>query len=229
MSTFYNLYLLYAPEAGDGPLEWSVLTRLVEENVYLDTFSAEEFTMSWGTTAGSSLSRGASAGGAELLFSQRPDGTACLLTVGNNALEADVDEDGEMEIISLDDLPFYAEITDTEEGREGATVYTLDPYNDGFANVGLSFAPEKGGFVVADSHSAVLARYVLRDCGLERVPLTDFTVLDYPDAAGPGSSLSRMTLTACPTVWTQTMCCTAERFASPTASRRIWPFRSCTA
>lgn len=185
MVTFYNLYLLHAPEAGDGPLEWSVLTRLVEENVYLDTFAAERFANVLGHDGWKlSITVGASAGALNFYFSQRPDGTPCLLTVGNNALEADVDEDGELEIVSVDDVPFYAEIIDTEEDQEGAMVYTLDPYNGGFANVGLSFAPEKGGFVAADSHNAVLARYVLRDRGLERVPLTDFTVLDYPDAAG---------------------------------------------
>ena len=183
--TFYNLYLLYALDAAGGPLEWSVLTRLVEENVYLDTFTAEKFTNVLGYDGWKlSIVVGASAGALDFYFSQRPDGTPCLVTVGNNALEADVDEDGELEIVSVDEIPFYAEITDTEEGQEGAMVYTLDPYGESFANVGLSFAPEKGGFVVTDSHGAVLARYVLRDRGLSRVPLTDFSAADYPDVAG---------------------------------------------
>ncbi len=184
MVTFYNLYLLYAPEAGDGPLEWSVLTRLVEENVYLDTFSAEKFYNVLGYDGWKlSVTVGSSAGALNFYFSQRPDGTPCLLTVGNNALEADVDEDGTLEIVSVDEVPLFCEIVDTADGEEGALVYTLDPYTDGFANVGLSFAPAKGGFVTVDSHNAVLARYVLRDRGLERVPRTDFSATDYPDAA----------------------------------------------
>ncbi len=44
--------------------------------------------------------------------------------------------------------------------------------------------PDMGGFVVTDSHDAVLVRYALRDGGMVRLPMTDFTVLDYPDAAG---------------------------------------------
>lgn len=185
MVTFYNLYLLYAPDAGGGPLEWTILTRLVEENVYLDTFAAETFTNVLGYDGWKlSITVGASAGALNFYFSQRPDGMPCLLTVGNNALEADVDEDGELEIVSVDEIPCFAEITDTKEGQEGSMVYTLDPYTGGFANVGLSFAREKGGFVVTDSHNAVLARYVLRNHGLQRVPLTDFSVADYPDVAG---------------------------------------------
>lgn len=221
---------------GDGslppcPPEWRILTRLVEENVYLDTFTAEKFTNVLGYDGWKlSIVVGASAGALNFYFSQRPDGTPCLVTVGNNALEADVDEDGELEIVSvMDEIPFYAKIADMEEGKEGAMVYTLDPYGESFANVGLSFAPEKGGFVVTDSHDAVLARYVLRDRGLSRVPLTDFSAADYPAMRRQRvSSLSLTTPTASPTVWTRTRCCTAPSTASPTASRRTWPSRSCT-
>lgn len=184
-AAFYNLYLLYAPDSGGGPLEWSILMRFAEENCYLDTFTAEEFTNVLGYDGWKlSIVVGASAGALNFYFSQRPDGTPCMIAVGNNAQEADVDEDGVKEIVSVDEVPFFCEIMDTIDGEEGALVYTLDPYTDGFANVNLSFAPEKGGFVVTDSHDAVLARYVLRDSAMVRVPLTDFNVMDYPDAAG---------------------------------------------
>lgn len=182
--TFYDLYLLYAPDSG-GPLEWSILTRMVEENCYLDTFTAEEFTNVLGYDGWKlSITVGASAGALNFYFSQRADGTPCMLAVGNNALEADVDEDGEKEIVSVDEVPLFCQIIDTAKDQEGAFAYTLDPYSDGFSDMGLTFAPEKGGFVMTDSKDAVLARYVLRDGAMVRVPVTDFTALDYPDVAG---------------------------------------------
>jgi hypothetical protein len=72
MVTFYNLYLLYAPDAGGGPLEWTILTRLVEENVYLDTFAAETFTNVLGYDGWKlSITVGASAGALSFYFSGR--------------------------------------------------------------------------------------------------------------------------------------------------------------
>lgn len=183
--TFYNLYLLYAPDTGGGPLEWSVLTRLVDENVYLDTFTAEEFANVLGYDGWKlSIVVGASAGTLNFYFSQRPDGTPCLLTVGNNALEADVDEDGELEIVSVDEIPFYAEIIDTMEGQEGAMIYDLDPYSDGYASLGVAFSPEENGFLVTGWHGAPLYRYVLENHRLVCRPVTDITIRNYPDAVG---------------------------------------------
>ena len=52
---------------------------------------------------------GASAGALDYYIAQRSDGLPCLLTIGNNALEADIDEDGQQEIVSiLDEHPFSA-------------------------------------------------------------------------------------------------------------------------
>lgn len=185
MAAFYNLYLLYAPDARDGPLEWEILTRLVEENVYLDTFTAEEFANVLGHDGWKlSVVVGASAGALNFYFSQRPDGTPCLLTVGNNAQEADVDEDGVLEIVSVDEIPFYAEIIDTMEGQEGAMIYDLAPYSDGYAKLGVAFSDVDNGFVVTGYKGAVLCRYVLENHQLVCRPVTDISVRDYPDAAG---------------------------------------------
>lgn len=183
--TFYSLYLLYAPDAGDGPPEWNILTRMVDENVYLNTFTAEEFTNVLGYDGWKlSIVVGASAGALNFYFSQRVDGTPCLLTVGNNALEADVDEDGELEIVSVDEIPFYAEIIDTMEGQEGAMIYDLDPYSDGYASLGVAFSPEENGFLVTGFRGAPLYRYVLENHQLVCRPVTDITIRDYPDVAG---------------------------------------------
>ncbi len=183
-ASFYDLYLLYAPETG-GALEWRVLMRLAEENCYQETFSGLEFTNVLGHDGWKlSIVVGASAGTLDYYFIQGPDGTPCLMTTGSNAVEFDVDEDGVLEIVSVDEIPLFCEIMDTEEGQEGAFRYMLNPSGDGFSNVNLTFAPEKGGFVVADSNGAVLTRYLLRDRALTRSAVTDFSVQDYPDVAG---------------------------------------------
>lgn len=104
-------------------------------------------------------------------------------TTADMTLEADVDEDGEKEIVCFDQYRPGWKITDTVEGEEGAFIYELTSEDTQNLPGSFSFAPEKGGFVVTDSHGTVLTRYVLRDQGLSCVPLTDFSVADYPDAA----------------------------------------------
>lgn len=187
-TTFYDLYLLYAQPDSAGNLDWRILTRIAEDNHYVNTdgFQAEKFSNVLGHDGWKlSIVIGASAGDMDYYITQRPDGSPALMAVGNRAQEFDVDEDGELEIISIqDEIPFFAEIMDTKEGEEGAFRYTLDPYGSGFANVGLEFDPEKGGFVATDSQNAVLARYVLREGEMVRQPLTDFTALDWPDVVG---------------------------------------------
>ena len=187
-TTFWDLYLLYAQPDSAGDLDWKILTRIADYNHYvnIDGFRAEKFANVLGHDGWKlSIVIGASAGDIDYYITQRPDGSPALMAVGNKAQEFDVDEDGELEIISIaDEIPFFAEITDTKEGEEGAFQYTLDPYNDGFANVGLGFDADKGGFVATDSQESVLARYLLRDRELVRQPLTDFTAADWPDVAG---------------------------------------------
>lgn len=48
-----------------------------------------------------------------------PDGSPVLMAVGSQAREFDVDEDGVLEILSIDEIPLFCEITDTQEGAEG--------------------------------------------------------------------------------------------------------------
>lgn len=187
-TTFYDLYLLYARPDSAGDLDWKILTCIADYNHYVneDGFKAEKFDNVLGHDGYKlSIIVGASAGDMDYYITQRPDGSPALMAVSNKALEFDVDEDGVLEIVSLcGHNPWYCEITDTKEGEEGAFRYTLDPCSDGFANVGLGFDPEKGGFVATDSQESVLARYVLRDGELARQPLTDFTAADWPDVVG---------------------------------------------
>lgn len=186
-TTFYDVYLLYAMPDSGGDLDWKILTCLGEYNHYINTggFWAEKFTNVLGHDGFKlSLIVGASAGDMNYYITQRPDGSPALMTVDNKAQEFDVDEDGALEIVSVHGNPWSCEITDTQEGEEGAFIYTLYPYGGGFSNVGIGFDPEKGGFVVTDSQDAVMARYLLRDGEMARQPLTDFTAKDWPDVAG---------------------------------------------
>lgn len=45
-----------------------------------------------------------------------PDGSPVLMAVGSQAREFDVDEDGVLEILSIDKIPLFCKITDTQEG-----------------------------------------------------------------------------------------------------------------
>ena len=150
-TTFYDLYLLYAQPDSAGDLNWRILTCIAEYNHYvnMDGFRAERFANVLGHDGWKlSIVVGASAGDMDYYITQRPDGSPALMAVGNRALEFDTDEDGVKEIVSLcGHNPWYCEITDTREGEEGAFRYTLDPYNGGFANVGLGFDQKMAAFV----------------------------------------------------------------------------------
>lgn len=187
-TTFYDVYVLYAiPEHGD--VDWNILYRMAEENHYVGDMDGglrvEKFSNVLGQE-GFKISVIVGAAGYRCHYIiLGEDGIPCLMAANGGMqipVEFDVDEDGEKEIISAGGLPLYWEIIDIAEGEEGAFVYTLSPADCGVSN--LQFAPEMGGYVVADSQDTVLARYVLRDGVLARLPMTDFTALDYPDAVG---------------------------------------------
>ena len=184
---FYDVYVLYAvPDRGD--LDWKILYRLAEENHYVSSdggLTVERFS----GVLGHEGFRIDYIIGAAACFSDYivlgEDGIPKLMAIvgtKQSPAEFDVDEDGEKEIVSAGGLPFYWEVTDTVNGEEGAFVYTVSPKDCGVSN--LRFAPEMGGFVVADSQDAVLVRYALRDGALTRQPMTDFSALDYPDVVG---------------------------------------------
>jgi len=183
-TAFSDVYLVYAIPDGDGDLDYQIMFRMAEENHYVnddpDAVSVEPFLNVLGYD-GYKISITVGASGRWVFYiSQRPDGTPCLVTA-SGGMEADVDEDGVKEIVSPWKNDPTWEITDTADGEEGAFVYTLslDP-----RVMNLDFLPEKGGFVVRDSNGAVRCRYALRDGEMVRLPLTDFSVLDYADVVG---------------------------------------------
>ena len=76
----------------------------------------------------------------------------------------------------------YWTIYDKKPREEGAFLYTLNSMECGVTNI--HFDPAKGGFVVADSQENVIVRYALQGDEMVRLPMTDFTALDYSDVAG---------------------------------------------
>ena len=101
-------------------------------------------------------------------------GTPCYL------MEADVDSDGEREVVSWGGAIVVYTIYDARPDGRGV-VYTLWP--DSYSAVPIAFSPENG-FAVTDSAGDVKARYLLEENCLKRQPQTDFSLADYPDAAG---------------------------------------------
>ena len=189
-TAFSDVYLLCAIPDENGDLDYQVMLRMEEENHYVNTtpnaIDVEPFENVLGYDGYKvSISVGAS-GRRVFYFALRPDGTPCMVTTGSDTCqEADVDEDGVKEIVYLWKNNPTCEITDTKDGEEGAFIYTLSRKNEGYPNgLSLSFYPEKGGFVVTDSNDVVRCRYALRDGEMVRLPLTDFSALDYPDVAG---------------------------------------------
>ena len=189
-TAFSDVYLLYAIPDENGDLDYQIMLRMEEENHYVNTdpgaIDVEPFENVLGYDGYKvSITAGAS-GRWVYYFALRPDGTPCMMTVGSDTcIEADVDEDGVKEIVYLWKNSPTCEITDTKDGEEGAFVYTLSPKTEGYpSGLSLSFEPEKGGFVVTDSNDVVRCRYALRDGEMVRLPLTDFSALDYPDVVG---------------------------------------------
>ena len=190
-TAFSDVYLLYALPDENGDLNYQILFGMAEENHYVNTdpdaITVEPFFNVLGHDGFKVLITVGASGRWGFYLTQRPDGTPAMMTntVGTS-LEADVDEDGVLEIVNSVKNDHVWDIVDTEEGLEGALIYTLSTHNKDFpgALADLCFDPEKGGFVLLDSQDAVLARYALQDGLIVRLPLTDFSALDYPDAAG---------------------------------------------
>ena len=189
-TAFSDVYLLYAVPDENGDLDYHILFGMAEENHYVNddpaAVTVEPFFNVLGHDGFKVLITVGASGRWGFYLTQRPDGTPAMMTnTAGTSLEADVDEDGVLEIVnSWKNGPTW-EITDTKEGEEGAFIYTLSPKNEGYpGTLRLSFVPEKGGFVVTDSGGVVRCRYVLQDGEMVRLPLTDFSALDYPDVVG---------------------------------------------
>ncbi len=186
----FHIYLLWAPpvETAGGEMDCRILYRIGEDYAGDDCGDPEAaaFTNVLGHDGFRiTLSHADSFYRDSAYIIQRPDGTPAIMTMsGETGREADVDDDGVLEIVSFNRyLPGW-EIIDTAGGAEGSFVYTLDYAGLNLpGGVSLDFDPERGGFVVVDGDNAAVCRYALQDGRIVRLPLTDFSALDYPDAA----------------------------------------------
>ncbi|MCI9588016.1 MAG: helix-turn-helix transcriptional regulator [Oscillospiraceae bacterium] len=182
----YNMYLLYAIPDSNGDYLWQIAFRMAEENAGAGT---EPVVTAFSNVLGYEGFRvdfTSAADWRDSFYITRRDGGApalmALCSGADWAAETDVDEDGVLEIV-YPEMDFgstcHVSMIDTVSGEEGAYRYTVDIGDLS----GLSFAPEKGGFVVTDEQEAVMARYILKSGRLERRPVTDFTAMDYIDVA----------------------------------------------
>ena len=184
-TTFYDVYALYLLHITDPDARLVPLGRLAEYNHYVGSGldGAEYFTNVLGHDGWKiTLSQGAACV-TSWYFCVGEDGVPYVLLEASGSgepQECDVDGDGEKEVVTSFGLPIGWTVYDTKpDGR--CVAYTLD--QEGYGQTPVSFSAEDG-FVVTDSIGTVMARYLLAENQLERQPQTDFSLADYPDAAG---------------------------------------------
>ncbi len=186
-----NIYLLWAPpvETTGGDLEYRILYRIGEDYFGEDCgdLEAVPFENVLGYDGFKiTMSHADNFYRDSAYIVPGPDGVPCVVTMtGAVGHEADINDDGVLEIVSFNQyLPGW-EIIDTTEGEEGSFTYTLD-YADLELpdDVTFDFNPDRGGFILYNGNNALVSRYVLRDGELVRLPPTDFSVSDYPDVVG---------------------------------------------
>ena len=186
-----NIYLLWAPpvETTGGDLEYRILYRIGEDYFGEDCgdLEAVPFEHVLGYDGFKiTMSHADNFYRDSAYIVPGPDGVPCVVTMtGAVGHEADINDDGVLEIVSFNQyLPGW-ETIDTTEGEEGSFTYTLD-YADLELpdDVTFDFNPDRGGFILYNGNNALVSRYVLRDGELVRLPPTDFSVSDYPDVVG---------------------------------------------
>ena len=186
-----NIYLLWAPpvETTGGDLEYRILYRIGEDYFGEDCgdLEAVPFENVLGYDGFKiTMSHADNFYRDSAYIVPGPDGVPCVVTMtGAVGHEADINDDGVLEIVSFNQyLPGW-ETIDTTEGEEGSFTYTLD-YADLELpdDVTFDFNPDRGGFILYNGNNALVSRYVLRDGELVRLPPTDFSVSDYPDVVG---------------------------------------------
>ena len=188
-ATFWDIYVLWAAVDEAGDLNYRILYRAARDisipsqvtwRRFEDVLGYDGFRLD--------IPFGAGGTGSDYLILGEDGIPKVLASLGgteSGAIECDVDEDGEKEIVCPGGIGVWT-VYDRVEGQDWADVYELRTADCGVST--LDFAPEKGGFHVSDAEtgdeSAVLVRYQLRNGEFLRREPTDLTPADYPDAAG---------------------------------------------
>ncbi|MDY3281841.1 helix-turn-helix transcriptional regulator [Dysosmobacter sp.] len=185
-TTFYGVYARYILHVtGDTGTEPVLLGRLTDSNHYVGSGldGAAYFTNVLGHEGWKiTLTEGAACV-TSWYFCMGEDGVPYVLLEASGSgapVECDVDGDGEREVVTSFGLPMGWTVYDTAaDGR--CVAFTLD--QNGYGGTPVSFSAEEG-FTVTDSAGTVMARYLLAENRLVLQPQTDFSLADYPDAAG---------------------------------------------
>ena len=188
-ATFWDIYVLWAAADEAGDLNYRILYRAARDISIPTQVSWQRFEDVLGHDGFRlDIPFGAGGTGSDYLILGEDGVPRVLASLGgteSGAMEYDVDEDGEKEIVCPGGIGVWT-VYDRVEGRDWADVYELRTADCGVST--LDFAPEKGGFHAADAEtgeeSTVLVRYQLRDGEFLRREPTDLTPADYPDAAG---------------------------------------------
>ena len=187
--TLWSIYVLWAAADEAGDLDYRILYRAARDISIPTQVSWQRFEDVLGHDGFRlDIPFGAGVTGSDYLILGEDGVPRVLASLGgteSGAMEYDVDEDGEKEIVCPGGIGVWT-VYDSVEGRDWADVYELRTADCGVST--LDFAPEKGGFHAADAEtgeeSTVLVRYQLRDGEFLRREPTDLTPADYPDAAG---------------------------------------------
>lgn len=185
-ATFWDIYVLWA---ADETVDYRILYRAARDISIPTQVSWQGFEDVLGYDGFRlDIPFGAGGTGSDYLILGEDGVPRVLASLGgteSGAMEYDVDEDGEKEIVCPGGIGVWT-VYDSVEGQDWADVYELRTADCGVST--LDFAPEKGGFHAADAEtgeeSTVLVRYQLRDGEFLRREPTDLTPADYPDAAG---------------------------------------------
>ena len=185
-TTFYGVYARYMLHiTGDVGTEPVLLGRLTDFNHYVGSGldSAAYFNNVLGHDGWKiTLTEGAACV-TSWYFCVGDDGIPYVLLQASGSgapVECDVDGDGEKEVVTSFGLPMgWTVYDDNPDGR--CVAYTLD--QKGYGQTPVSFSAEEG-FAVLDSAGTVMARYLLSENQMALQPQTDFSLTDYPDAAG---------------------------------------------
>ena len=190
-ASFWDIYVLWAAADEAGDLDYRILYRAARDisipsqvtwRHFEDVLGYDGFRLD--------IPFGAGGTGSDYLILGEDGAPRVLASLGgteSGATEYDVDEDGEKEIVCPGGIGVWT-VYDTVEGQDWADIYEIRTADCGVST--LDFAPEKGGFFVADvnpetgEEGAVLVRYQLQDGVFLRREPTGLTQADYPDAAG---------------------------------------------
>ena len=198
--TLWSIYVLWAAADEAGDLNYRILYRAARDISIPTQVSWQRFEDVLGHDGFRlDIPFGAGGTGSDYLILGEDGVPRVLASLGgteSGAMEYDVDEDGEKEIVCPGGIGVWT-VYDRVEGRDWADVYELRTADCGVST--LDFAPEKGGFHAADAEtgeeSTVLVRYQSGTGNSSAGSPRTLPRRTIPTRRGPSSSLTWTTST----------------------------------